>query len=141
MESYCVRPSDVTPRRGGKSPDGTGLHTEGLLDEFLLGRRGEKSGFSSAKRLKIVRQTYEPGGWHNTHSHDMTEQAYYVAAGEARVTIGDETFDVGAGTLLYLPARLEHSMLNIGDGPLVNLLICAELEEDDVDEASTGDGR
>ena len=64
------------------------LAAEGLLDEYLLGHGGEKAGYGSAKRLKIVRQTYEPGGSHNVHSHDLTEQAYYVAEGKARVTIG-----------------------------------------------------
>ena len=42
------------------------------------------------------------------HTNEV-EHEQYVLAGRARVTIGDTTHEVSAGTALYIPARTPHS--------------------------------
>jgi quercetin dioxygenase-like cupin family protein len=125
--SYCIRPEDVIGQPGGESA------TTGLIDENLLDRDNMpqgKAAFVGTQRLKMIRQVYEPGGTHFPHDHPATEQAYYIIEGSARVRVGKEWFDVEEGTVFYLPPKVEHELFNNGDGRLVNLLICVDLEDE-----------
>jgi len=126
--SVCVRPEDVTPKSGLSS------FTSGLTDEPLIDKNGASlsSAFVGTHRMKLIRQVYEAGGTHFPHQHPSTEQAYYILEGTARVRVGDESFDVEAGTVIYLPPNTPHEMINTGEGRLVNLLICGELDADEV---------
>jgi len=105
-----------------------------LTDETLVDKAGsgDRAAFVGTKRLKVIRQTYQPGGTHVPHHHPTTEQAYYIVSGKGRVRVADEVFEVGPNTMIYLPPKVEHEMLALGDKPLVNLLICVDLEEDEV---------
>ncbi len=107
--------------------------TAGLQDEFLLSSKHNSKGavFGGTERVEVIRQTYVPGGTHFPHEHADTEQVYYLVEGRARVRIGDEEFDVEAGTVFYIPPHTDHELHNIGDGPLVNLLIGIGLGEED----------
>ncbi len=127
--SVCVRPGDVPL-------NDTGDDTPGLKDEYLVNTRGNDSprvGYEHAKRTTIIRQTYAPSGSHDAHSHDSIEQTYYVLEGSGRVRVGDETFDVEAGTVIHLPPKIEHQITNTGDVPLVNLLISVSLSANDLE--------
>jgi len=124
--SLRIRPEDVTPTPGGASL------SSGLQDESLVDRKGRKglAAFIGTGRLKMIRQTYQPSGRHFPHHHRSTEQAYYLLAGKGRVRIGSEVFEATPGTMFYIPPMTEHEMENIGDVPLVNLLICVDLDEE-----------
>ena len=126
--SYRVRPEDVATKSGAKSSDGTGLNTAGLGDQVLIAPTGQAAGFTGTKQLKLIQQVYETGGTHKLHSHPVAEQAYYIVRGRAHVRVGEETFEVEAGTTVYIPPGVEHEMANIGDEPLVNLLIDVALD-------------
>ena len=119
--AVCIRPEDVTPRPGGPQA------TSGLQDEFIVSGTHKEAVFRGTQRVALIRQTYEPGGKHFPHEHESSEQIYYLVEGKARVRIGDETFEVGPGTVFYIPPNTDHELINIGDGPLVNLLIGVEL--------------
>ena len=43
------------------------------------------------------------------------DEAYYVIEGRGRVTVGDDTRDVGPGSLVYVPARVRHRFHDITD--------------------------
>lgn len=123
--SLCIRPEDVVGHPGGPTT------TEGLTDHELIDRAAAHNEFArdlGTRRLKMIRQVYESGGKHLAHSHVATEQAYYVLEGEGRVRIEEEEFEVGPGTVVYLPPGAEHEMVNTGTGRLVNLLIAVELD-------------
>lgn len=126
--SLCIRPQD-TPR----FPGGADM-SKGLTDGLLVDRKGSRSraAYVGTHRMKLIRQTYVPGGRHFPHEHATTEQAYYLISGRARVRIGAEVFVVEAGTVFYIPPKTEHEVENIGDEPLVNLLICGDLDESEV---------
>src|SRR3954452_2177793 len=53
----------------------------------------------------------EPGRRLPSHT-DSAEEAIAVQAGRARVTIEDETADVGAGELALVPAGVKHQVEN-----------------------------
>ena len=124
--AVCIRAADITPTPGGADL------TRGLQDELILDHiEGENpnAGYAHTYRLKVIRQTYARGGTHHAHQHELSEQAYYVLEGKARVRLGDQTYEAGPGTVFYIPAGTEHQLWNIGDSTLVNLLIDVTLDE------------
>jgi len=51
------------------------------------------------------------------HTHNV-EECVLVLDGLARVTIGEDSFDVGPGTVSWVPAGTPHCFTNRGDGPM-----------------------
>ncbi len=56
----------------------------------------------------------EAGG-HMPHHTNTVEHEQFVLSGRARVRVGDETFEAGAGEILYIPAHVPHSYETLGD--------------------------
>ena len=119
MDKLCFDREEVTPIA---SPS-----EEGLDDETLVDTHESRAPITFAKKLKIMRQTYVPGGNHKPHSHENTEQVYYVIKGKAYVRIGDKEYYPKEGSFLYIPPKTEHELRNIGETNLINLLICADI--------------
>lgn len=62
------------------------------------------------EHIKITLFGFAPG--QELSEHTATVPAILeVIKGEAMITIGDERCAAQAGTLIYLPARLEHSLI------------------------------
>jgi mannose-6-phosphate isomerase-like protein (cupin superfamily) len=55
------------------------------------------------------------------HRHARHDEGFYVVRGVARFTVGDETHDAVAGTLVMVPPGAPHTFANPGDEPLVLL--------------------
>jgi mannose-6-phosphate isomerase-like protein (cupin superfamily) len=66
-----------------------------------------------------------PGGQTAPHYHPQTEEIYYILAGTGRMTIGDETRDVGPGDAIAIPPRAVHTIATTSDVPLRFLCCCA----------------
>lgn len=49
------------------------------------------------------------------HAHD---HGVFILKGRARVLMGKEKVEAGAGDVLYIPPDEQHQFENIGDGPL-----------------------
>src|SRR5688572_9427704 len=65
--------------------------------------------------LSFAQYNYLPPGEANeTHVHDDIEKVYFVLQGECLVKCGDDESRVAAGDFFFLPARVEHSVLNVG---------------------------
>jgi HTH-type transcriptional repressor of puuD len=60
---------------------------------------------------------FAPGTGLPLHTHNV-EEAVLVLTGEATVTIGDDTFDVDAGTGTWVPAGVPHRFTNRGTTPM-----------------------
>jgi mannose-6-phosphate isomerase-like protein (cupin superfamily) len=58
-----------------------------------------------------------PGDRIPLHSHSVDEVVLY-RSGAARVTLGDEEADVGAGAVVYIPAGTPHATRNPGPAPV-----------------------
>ncbi len=54
------------------------------------------------------RFTMQAGGGMPRHTNSV-EHEQYVLAGRARVTVGDDAFEVSRGMVLYIPAGAPHS--------------------------------
>ena len=69
----------------------------------------------------------EPGKGHGRHNHEGCEEILYILEGKARQTLdlpgGTVEKEIGAGTLVFIPAGAYHSTINIGDGNVKLLAI------------------
>jgi quercetin dioxygenase-like cupin family protein len=59
------------------------------------------------------------------HDHGETYEILYVQSGGATVTIGDKKYKVTAGSIVYFPANVKHSLVNDTDMDLVGIQIYA----------------
>lgn len=66
----------------------------------------------------------EPHIEHPLHLHYEATEAYFVVAGRARFTVGDEVFEGRPGTTIHLPAGLPHAIAT-DDEPLELLYVFA----------------
>ena len=57
------------------------------------------------------------------HLHPHTDEAFYVAGGEAAFLLGDREVRVGAGGFVFVPRGMPHTAWNSGDGPLLGLIL------------------
>jgi mannose-6-phosphate isomerase-like protein (cupin superfamily) len=55
------------------------------------------------------------------HRHAQHDEGFYVVSGTARFTVGHDSHDVGAGTLVMVPPGAPHTFANPGDEPAVLL--------------------
>lgn len=88
----------------------------------------ERAGFRGDDVL-LVMNWLEPGMDLNPHSHPF-EQVVYIVKGKVRFHIGDETFDAEAGSVIRIPANVEHYGEPLGDEPALNLDVFAPIRED-----------
>lgn len=68
------------------------------------------------------------------HSHKYEDEAIYVLSGRGTEAIGNETYKIGPGDFIGLPAGgPAHETINDGNEPLVCLVIGQRLPQDVVD--------
>ena len=65
----------------------------------------------------------EPGKGHERHTHPNSEEILYILSGEGCQTVGDEKQKISSGNMIYIPAGIEHSTMNISWEPLRFLAI------------------
>ena len=57
------------------------------------------------------------------HLHPHTDEAFYIAGGEATFLLGDREVRVSAGGFVFIPRGISHTAWNSGDGPLLGLIL------------------
>ena len=68
----------------------------------------------------------KPGGRASLREHRHAQpEIYYILSGVAKMTIGDETRDVGPGDAIAIPPGAEHTIRNTGPDVLKFLCCCA----------------
>jgi oxalate decarboxylase/phosphoglucose isomerase-like protein (cupin superfamily) len=67
----------------------------------------------------------EPGKGHERHTHPDSDEILYVVRGEGEQEVADETRDISAGELVFVPEGVEHGTVNTGWEPLVLLAVYA----------------
>lgn len=103
----------------GESYDWEGVSAEQYEDRgvvlgtkrVLIGRRDGAVSFS----LRYFEIPPRGKSSLDRHAHD---HGVYILKGKARVLMGSEVVEVGAGDVLYIPPDESHQFENIGDGPL-----------------------
>ena len=74
----------------------------------------------------------EPGKGHERHNHPNAEEMLYVVRGEGEQEIADETREISAGDMLYIPEGVYHGTINTGWEPLVLIAVYAPPGPEDV---------
>jgi quercetin dioxygenase-like cupin family protein len=72
-----------------------------------------KTDLFSGNRLFIGLNCFEPGQAQLSHTHAGAEKFYYIISGRARVTVGKESQEVEAGTLIWAPADVPHGVSEV----------------------------
>ncbi|MGD9765551.1 MAG: cupin domain-containing protein [Candidatus Binatia bacterium] len=85
----------------------------------------KKNNLFTTDRMFCDVYCFEPGQEQHTHAHAGSDKLYFVIEGTARITIGDEERDVGAGTAALAPAGLSHGVRNASPGRVKLLVIMA----------------
>ncbi|HEY8864600.1 MAG TPA: cupin domain-containing protein [Candidatus Dormibacteraeota bacterium] len=64
--------------------------------------------------MELTRGFYEKGKGADVHAHPE-EQILYVLSGHARVTLGDESYEVHPGDVSFHPSNVPHSIVALED--------------------------
>jgi len=62
------------------------------------------------ERLLVGLNCFEPGQSQKIHEHAGADKFYLILSGRAKVVVGDEARDVGAGDLVFAPAGVVHGV-------------------------------
>lgn len=84
---------------------------------------------SGIQKQSLAEARLPPGGRTTPHYHPQTEEIYYILEGTARMTIGEETCEVGPGDAIAIPPGAVHTITNPGDITLKFLCCCAPAYE------------
>ena len=68
---------------------------------------------------KIKRITVQPGKRLSLQLHHRRAEHWLIVSGLARVTLGEEFFDLGPGQAIDIPVEAAHRIENIGSEPVV----------------------
>jgi quercetin dioxygenase-like cupin family protein len=75
-----------------------------------------EDGRTTGHRLGLAEITLEP---HTDgppqHRHAQHDEGFYVVSGRARFTVGEQTYEAAAGTLVMIPPGAPHTFANPGD--------------------------
>jgi quercetin dioxygenase-like cupin family protein len=63
-----------------------------------------------SQHLFVGLNCFEPGQSQKVHVHAGADKFYLIVTGKARMTVGDETREVGPGTVVWAPADLPHGV-------------------------------
>ncbi|HSV19290.1 MAG TPA: cupin domain-containing protein, partial [Casimicrobiaceae bacterium] len=84
--------------------------------------------------FKIKRIEVKPGAALSLQLHHRRSEHWVVVQGTARVTRGNDVFDIGANESTYIPVETRHRLENPGTGPLaiIEVQCGGYLGEDDI---------
>jgi quercetin dioxygenase-like cupin family protein len=72
--------------------------------------RSTKVDLFRGRQLFLGLNCFEPGQSQRVHIHGGTDKFYLVVSGRARMTVGGDTFEAAAGTVVWAPADLPHGV-------------------------------
>jgi quercetin dioxygenase-like cupin family protein len=72
--------------------------------------KAAKADLWAGERLFVGLNCFEAGQTQKVHAHAGADKFYYVCSGRARLTVGEETREVGAGDIVWTPAGVPHGV-------------------------------
>ena len=72
--------------------------------------KGTKADLFRGARLFVGLNCFEAGQSQPPHVHSGADKFYYVVSGRARFTVADESFEAGAGAVVWAPADVSHGV-------------------------------
>jgi pimeloyl-ACP methyl ester carboxylesterase/quercetin dioxygenase-like cupin family protein len=98
-------------------PDGGEVALDGPTRLRIL-----EDGSTTAHRLGVAEITIAPHvAGPPQHRHGRHDEGFYVVAGTARFTVGEESYKAPAGTLVVIPPGAPHTFANDSDEPVILL--------------------
>lgn len=94
------------------------------LEEAAVNIRGGQhsyllAGPDDSARVAVTWIVSPRGSRQPVHRHPDSEQVYVVVRGRGLMTVGDESAEVGEGTLIRVPPETDHAIEGVSDEPLV----------------------
>jgi mannose-6-phosphate isomerase-like protein (cupin superfamily) len=80
---------------------------------------------SPVKDVSLAEALVEPGRDTELHTHQRSQEIYYILEGEGEMRLGDETFKVKKYDAILIPPGMPHSVKNDGKSVLRMLCVCA----------------
>jgi mannose-6-phosphate isomerase-like protein (cupin superfamily) len=81
-----------------------------------------EDGSTTSHRLGVAEITIAPHvDGPPQHRHGEHDEGFYVVSGTAQFTVGDQSYDAPAGTLVMVPPGAPHTFANVSDEPVVLL--------------------
>ncbi len=95
---------------------------------------GHYEGVDTGERFQVKRLTINPGAALSLQLHHRRAEHWVVVKGRARVTRGEETFELGENESTYIPIGTKHRLENAGAIPLeiIEIQSGSYLGEDDI---------
>jgi quercetin dioxygenase-like cupin family protein len=87
-----------------------------------------RRGFGTEEALLVMNEC-EPGMDLRPHSHEF-DQIALITRGRAIYHIGDEANDVGPGSVMLIPAGVEHYIEPVGEETVHNIDVFAPARDD-----------
>jgi quercetin dioxygenase-like cupin family protein len=72
--------------------------------------KATKADLFAGRQLFVGLNCFEPGQTQRSHVHAGADKFYLLVSGRARMTVGEETREVTAGTLVWAPADVPHGV-------------------------------
>ncbi len=94
---------------------------EGAFRQVLI---GPDEGPHFAMRRFVI----EPGGYMPKHTNEV-EHEQYVLRGRAQIGIGEEVYEVGPGSVVFIPAGTPHWYRTLGDEPFEFICVVPNQED------------
>ena len=102
-----IKPTKREPPPGILIPAAHGAHRGGEWDGSISGHALD----ADAIVLFVVHEEVGEGPTLHVHPYD---ELFIISEGRARFTVGDDTFEAGAGDVVKDPAAVPHAYENIG---------------------------
>ncbi len=72
--------------------------------------KATKADLFAGRQLFVGLNCFEPGQTQRSHTHAGADKFYLLVSGRARMTVGEETREVAAGTVVWAPADVPHGV-------------------------------
>jgi quercetin dioxygenase-like cupin family protein len=72
--------------------------------------KATKADLFAGRQLFVGLNCFEPGQTQRSHVHAGADKFYLLVSGRARMTVGEESREVTAGTLVWAPADVPHGV-------------------------------
>ena len=102
--------------------------TRERVPNSVAGTKRELIRTNDAPHLPMRCFTIQPGSKMPLHTNTV-EHEQYVLSGKAKVTLGEEHYEVEAGNVVFIPAGMPHAYTNIGKEPFRFLCSIPNLDD------------
>jgi mannose-6-phosphate isomerase-like protein (cupin superfamily) len=93
-----------------------GFHDD--IEQLTTGNGDFRRVLYTGHNLQLVVMSLPPGCDIGAEVHEDRDQFFRFEEGSGQVDIDDNTYDVGDGSGVVVPAGARHNVRNTGDGPL-----------------------